>query len=116
MSDDIKSDYDYARSQYYRLSEQGQEAIEMMMELARDTEHPRAFEVLANMLKQNAEITDKLMDLQKKKKDIQSTKEREALPGAAVTNNNVFLGSTTELQKMLSNMSTEKNITPVEEE
>lgn len=108
---DIKDDYDYARSQYYKLAEQGQEAIELMMDLARESEHPRAFEVLANMLKQNSEITDKLMDLQKKKKDVEKEDDKARLD-APVTNNNLFVGSTTELQKMLANKM--KDITPDE--
>jgi len=109
---DIDDDYGYARSQYYRLAEQGQEAIEMMMELARESEHPRAFEVLAGMLKQNADITDKLMDLQKKKKDIE--KEEKASPSlnAPVTNNNLFVGSTTDLQKMLANKMKDVKVEP----
>lgn len=111
---DIKDDYDYARSQYYRLAEQGQEAIELMMDLARESEHPRAFEVLANMLKQNSEITDKLMDLQKKKKDVEKEDSAVAQLNAPVTNNNLFVGSTTELQKMLANKM--KDIEPNESE
>lgn len=98
---DIEDDYEYARKQYYDLSEKGSEAIDLMLELARESEHPRAFEVLANMLKQNAEITDKLMDLQKKKKDINKTDSPRL--DAPVTNNNLFVGSTTDLQKMLAN-------------
>lgn len=97
---DIDDDYDFARSQYYNLAEKGQEAIDLMMDLARESEHPRAFEVLAGMLKQNAELADKLMDLQKKKKDI--NKEDTPALNAPVTNNNLFVGSTTDLQKMLA--------------
>lgn len=102
MANDIDDDYEYARSQYYKLADQGQEAIDLMMDLARESEHPRAFEVLATMLKQNAEITDKLMDLQKKKKEINKPDDKQRLD-APVTNNNLFVGSTTELQKMLAN-------------
>ena len=64
---DVKDDYDFARAKYYSLAEKGDEAIELMLELARDSEHPRAFEVLSNMMKQNAEVADRLMELQKKK-------------------------------------------------
>ena len=66
---DVNDDYAYARAKYYNLAEKGDEAIELMLELARDSEHPRAFEVLSNMMKQNAEIADRLMELQKKKKE-----------------------------------------------
>lgn len=106
----IDADYDYSRANYYRLAETGQEAIEMMMEVARESEHPRAYEVLAGMLKQNAEITDKLMDLHKKKKDIKAPpKDQAALPNQQTTNN-LFVGSTTDLQRMLLDMSDEKVI------
>lgn len=110
---DIGDDYDYARSQYYRLADQGQEAIELMMELARDSEHPRAFEVLAGMLKQNAEITDKLMDLQKKKKEVEKEDPKQAALSAPVTNNNLFVGSTTDLQRMLTDKM--KDVVPDDE-
>ena len=68
--DDIDDDYEFARSKYYNLAEKGDEAIELMMELARESEHPRAFEVLSNMMKQNAEIADRLMDLKRRKKKL----------------------------------------------
>lgn len=111
MSDDIKDDYDFARAQYYKLADQGQEAIELMMDLARESEHPRAFEVLAGMLKQNADIADKLMELQKKKKEVQKSDTPQL--DAPVTNNNLFVGSTTELQKMLAGKM--KDVTPEDE-
>lgn len=98
MNDDIKDDYDFARSKYYNLAEKGDEAIDLMMELARESEHPRAFEVLSNMMKQNAEIADRLMELQKKKKDVETNDK--ALPNS-MTQNNVYVGSTTDLQRML---------------
>ena len=98
--DDIEDDYDFARSQYYNLAEKGQEAIDLMLDLARESEHPRAFEVLSNMLKQNAEIADKLMSLQKQKKEVTKPDTQQSLPGS-MTQNNVFVGSTTDVQKML---------------
>lgn len=108
----VDADYEYSRAQYYRLAETGQEAIEMMMEVARESEHPRAYEVLASMLKQNAEITDKLMDLNKKRKDVVKKEEKStqtALPSGP-TNNNLFIGSTTELQRFLLGSPDEKVI------
>jgi len=107
----VDADYEYSRANYYRLAETGQEAIEMMMEVARESEHPRAYEVLAGMLKQNAEITDKLMDLNKKRKDVVKKEEKSqaALPNQQTTNN-LFVGSTTELQRMLLDMPDEKVI------
>jgi predicted nuclease with TOPRIM domain len=97
---DLQKDYDHIRDSLYDLSEQGEEAIELMMELARESEHPRAFEVLGQLIKQKADINDKLMKLHKSNKDIkQVDPSSPVLPG--VTNNNLFIGSTTDLQRML---------------
>jgi len=96
----IEDDYDFSRDQYYKLVEKGDEAIELMLDLARESEHPRAFEVLANMIKTNADIADKLMELQKKRKDI-NKEEAAANPQLGVTNNNLFVGSTKDLAKMI---------------
>jgi len=98
----IENDYDFSRDQYYKLVEKGDEAIDLMLDLARESEHPRAFEVLATMIKTNADIADKLMELQKKRKDI--NKEDVAVtPQLGVTNNNLFVGSTKDLAKMIDN-------------
>ena len=96
---DVTDDYNFARDQYYELASKGSEALDMMMEVAREMEHPRAFEVLSTMLKNNADIVDKMMDLQKKKVDLAKPQEKEQ---KALTQNNVFVGSTAESQKMLS--------------
>lgn len=95
----IDKDYEFSRATYYNLIMKGQEALEDMMSVAQSTEHPRAYEVLGNMIKQLSEVNDKLMDLNKKKKDIKS----KSLPAlqAPVTNNNLFVGSTTDLQRLL---------------
>lgn len=111
--DDIDDDYDFARSKYYNLAEKGDEAIELMMELARESEHPRAFEVLSNMMKQNAEIADRLMELQKKKKEVR-LKDGKALPNK-MTQNNVYVGSSTDLQRMLLKKMDETNVIEPEE-
>jgi len=103
---DVNDDYEFMRSKYYNLVDKGEEAIDLMMDLARESEHPRAFEVLSNMMKQNAEITDRLMDLQKKKKEVKLDPNGK-LPGK-LTQNNVYIGSTTDLQRMLHNKSKEK--------
>jgi hypothetical protein len=98
---DLDDDYKNIRRNLYDLASQGDEAIELMMELARESEHPRAFEVLGQLIKQNAEIGEKIMKLQKSKKEVTlMDDDKKALPGA-VTNNNVFIGSTTDLQRML---------------
>ena len=101
-NDNIKSDYDYSRETYYDLIEKGRESLELMIEVARESEHPRAFEVLSGMIKGIADVNDKLMDLQKKKKDVEKS-DVPALENRGNTTNNVFLGSTTELQRFLQN-------------
>tara|TARA_S200002703_G_C3732484_1_gene225142 strand:+ start:462 stop:833 length:372 start_codon:yes stop_codon:yes gene_type:complete len=95
----VQDDYEFSRATYYNLIEKGQEGLEQMMDVARESEHPRAYEVLASMLKNISDINDKLMDLNKKHKDI-SQEEKQALP-KGTTNNNLFIGSTTDLQRLL---------------
>jgi len=97
---DIDDDYNNIRRSLYDLASQGDEAIELMMELARESEHPRAFEVLGQLIKQNAEIGEKIMKLQKSKKEVAGMDDKKSLSGT-VTNNNVFIGSTTDLQRLL---------------
>lgn len=111
---DVESDYAYARDYYYSLADQGKEAIELMMDLARETDSPRAFEVLSTLMKQSSEITEKLMDLQKKKKDISAPSNRAIglPPPEGATQQNIFVGSTKELQKFLQNQGEEKVIEP----
>ena len=100
-SDTANNDFEYARKVKHDLLAKGTEALEDMMEVARSTEHPRAYEVLSNMMKNVGDVSDSLLDLHKKKKDYKKTDEMPALPGT--TNNNVFVGSTTDLQRMLKN-------------
>ncbi len=109
--DDIKDDYEFSRETYRNLVNKSNEAIEQMLNLAMQSEHPRAFEVLSNMLKNTSDMTDKLMALQKAKKDIQKKQESEK---PALTQNNLFLGSTTDLQKHLIEQLKEKNVTASE--
>ena len=97
----IDADFERVRRDLFDLSTQGEEAIELMMELARESEHPRAFEVLGQLIKQNAEIGEKVLKLHKSKKEQDKTDEPIALAQQGATNNNVFIGSTAELQKML---------------
>jgi len=94
----IKSDYDYSRETYYDLIEKGRESLELMIEVARESEHPRAFEVLSGMIKNISDVNDKLMDLNKKNKEITQPKGSDQ---KAITNNNVFIGSAADLQRML---------------
>jgi hypothetical protein len=114
----IEDDFDFSRDQYYKLVRNGDEAIELMMDLARESEAPRAFEVLATMIKTNAEIADRLMDLQKKKKDTLRVEEPKSglvpqLPNG-VTNNNLFVGSTQELAKMIEERQAVKQNTIID--
>jgi archaellum component FlaC len=99
-SQDIKKDYEYTRGNLYSIIEKGQEAIDGILELAQESEMPRAYEVAGQLIKNVADATDKLLDLQKKLKDV--TKEEEA-KGPTTVNNALFVGSTAELQKLLKN-------------
>lgn len=96
----VDNDFEYARQTYHDILAKGSSALEDMMEVARATEHPRAFEVLSTMMKTLADVNGNLLDLHKKKKDIRKKEEKAALP-AGNTTNNLFVGSTTDLQKML---------------
>ena len=96
--DDVKKDYDYTRGNLYSLIEKGQEAINGILELAQESEMPRAYEVAGQLIKNVSDATDKLMDLQKKLKDIEETKQ---VRGPTNVTNALFVGSTAELQKLI---------------
>ena len=100
MSEDsnVKNDYDYSRDTYYELIEKGKESLEMMVEVARESEHPRAYEVLSGMIKNISDVNDKLMDLNKKQKDINKSEDVKQVENQQ---NNYFLGSTADIQKLL---------------
>ena len=100
VSEDREKDYEYTRGELYSLIDQGQEAVRGALEVAQESGHPRAYEVATNAMKQVADMTDKLMDLQKKVKDLDEDKSGPS----KVTNNAMFVGSTAELQKMLKQM------------
>jgi len=99
MADNADNDFEYARRNYHDLLAKGTDALEEMMEVARATEHPRAFEVFSNMMKHVADINGNLIDLHKKHKDY--NKEDKPAEVANQTTNNVFIGSTSDLQRML---------------
>ena len=99
--DDLQVDYDVSRETYKELIDKGNVAIDLMMELARDSQHPRAFEVLAGLLKTQADNTDKLADLQKKLQTLRNGPKGKSSTSEKVTNNNVFVGSTTDLQRFI---------------
>ena len=96
--DDIRKDYEYTRANLYSLIEKGQEAINGIMELAGEGGSPRAYEVAGQLIKCVADTTDKLIDLQKKLKDVE---EDTVKSPSSVTNNALFVGSTSELSKIL---------------
>ena len=98
---DIKDDYEFSRATYKDLIRTGTMSLDVLAELARESEHPRAFEVLSKTIKDLGDTTEKLMKLQKDKDDL--TNKKEDTVNREVTNNNVFVGSTTDLQRMLLN-------------
>ena len=102
--EDITKDYEYTRANLYSLIEKGQETLNGIMELAEETQSPRAYEVAGQLLKSVADTTDKLLKLQKDLKDV----NEESRGPTNVTNNAMFVGSTAELQKMLKQMSKNK--------
>ncbi len=97
--DNVTSDYDYSRDTYYELIEKGKDALENMIEVARESEHPRAYEVLATMIKNVSDVNDRLMDLNKKQKELD--KNGEDVKQVENQQNNYFLGSTADIQKLL---------------
>jgi len=97
--DDPTKDYEYSRAQLYNLVEKGQEAVNGILDVCQDSQHPRAYEVAGQLIKHVADTTDKLVDLQKKMKDLDEDKGPKN-----VTNNSLFVGSTSDLQKMLKEM------------
>lgn len=97
--DQIDKDYEYTRGNLYSLVEKGQEAINGILELAHESDSPRAYEVAGQLIKNVADTTDKLIDLQKKMKDLKDTSQK----GPTSVTNALFIGSTTELSKILKN-------------
>ena len=100
ITDDVTKDYEYTRGNLYSIIEKGQEAINGILELAQDSEMPRAYEVAGQLIKSVSDATDKLMDLQKKVKDVN---EDTSQKGPNTVNNALFVGSTAELAKLLKN-------------
>ena len=98
ITDDIEKDYEYTRANLYSLIEKGQESLNGIMELAGESASPRAYEVAGQIIKSVADTTDKLMELQKKVKEVDEEKTKTT---NNVTNNAVFVGSTSDLSKMI---------------
>ena len=102
--EDSTLDYEYSRGNLYSLIEKGQEALDSIMEVAQEGQQPRAFEVVSQLIKNVADTTDKLVDLQQKMKNL----EAEDPKGPSTVNNALFVGSTAELQKLLKSQSDTK--------
>ncbi|QPB07976.1 terminase small subunit [Synechococcus phage S-H38] len=94
---EIQHDYETSRAQLHSLVMKGQEAIDGILEVARSSDHPRAYEVAGQLIKNTADVADKLIDLQKKMKDL----DEQPKSGPTTVNNTMFVGSTAELQKLL---------------
>lgn len=103
-ADDPEKDYEYTRGQLYDLIEKGQEAVQGALEVAQESGHPRAYEVAVNAMKQVADATDKLIDLQQKMKNLEAPTKQKT----GSTTNNLFVGSTADLQKMLKEINRNK--------
>lgn len=96
--DQVENDFEYARRNMYDIIEKGQQALEGILDVADQSQHPRSYEVAANLIKTMSEVNKDLLDLTKKKRDLQPKKEEESKQQVT---NNLFVGSTAELQAML---------------
>jgi len=97
VPEDPQKDYDYTRANLYNLISKGQEAIDGILEIAQESGHPRAFEVAGQLIKSVGDVSDKLLDLQKKMKDLDAPSKK----GPTTVNNSLFVGSTAELSKLI---------------
>lgn len=104
--EDVTKDYEYTRGQLYNLIEKGQEALNGILDVAASSDHPRAYEVAALMIKNVGDTTDKLMKLQKDTKEVKEGKDAK---GPSTVNNTMFVGSTADLAKMLKRAELEGN-------
>ena len=105
--DDVRKDYEYTRGNLYSLIEKGQEAINGILELAQESEMPRAYEVAGQLIKNVADATDKLMELQKKLKEVEEEKQSK---GPTNVTNALFVGSTADLAKLLKQQKSNEDV------
>ena len=105
VNKEVEEDFDYARKNLYDVIGKSQEALEDMIDVARQSQHPRAYEVLNQMIKNVADISKDLLDLQKKKKDLIKPEQE----GPQTVNNNLFVGTTADLNKMIEEDQAKKN-------
>jgi hypothetical protein len=106
-SNKIESDYDRTRNNLHSLLQLGQDALFHALEIAKSTEHPRAFEVVGNLMKQLSDVNSQLLDLHDKKRRLDVPTKAEEVSNKQITNNAIFVGSTSELNKFLENMNKE---------
>lgn len=104
-NDKLESDYDRARTNIHDLLNKGHEALANALEVAKQSEHPRAFEVVGNLVKQLTDVNQQLIDLHQQKQKLEATKEGGPSNGKVTNNNVIFTGSTAELTKMIKNMN-----------
>lgn len=102
---DIQTDYEYARSNLYQVIEKGSYALDSLLELAKASEHPRAFEVVGQLTKTLVDANKDLLDIQKKVKDLKKEEEQNETAKGGTVNNNLFVGSTADLLKMIKDES-----------
>ena len=108
-TEDVRQDYETTRAQLHNLVMKGQEAVDGILDVARASDHPRAYEVAGQLIKNVGDVADKLIDLQKKMKDLDAEEKKS---GPSTVNNTMFIGSTADLQKMLKK---QKEINKTEE-
>lgn len=105
QDESVNPDADYSRANYYNLIEKGNEALDGILEVAKESQHPRAYEVAANMIKNLSDVTEKLMILQKQQQELRPKEEQQAGPTNINVDKAVFVGSTAELLRQLKNES-----------
>lgn len=107
---DRDNDFEYTRDTLYDLINKGREGVEEMIEVARQSEHPRAYEVLAKLIKDTADTSGQLMDLHRKDVQLNKIENPNAPQQIGQTTNNLFVGSTTELQRLLKDINEKEAI------
>lgn len=105
MEENIDFDYDRSRDNLHGLLVQGQDALMNALEIAKQSEHPRAFEVVGNLIKQLADVNEQLLSLHDKKQKLDNPKGSEKSASGGTTNNAIFVGSTSELNKLLNDLN-----------
>ena len=107
QSEETNPDAHYSRANYYNLIEKGNEALDGILEVAKESQHPRAYEVAANMIKNLSDVTEKLMILQKQQQELKPKEEQQAGPTNVNVDKAIFVGSTAELLRQLKNESSQ---------